>query len=459
MKKFPVKRCVVLMTLAIASQYAQAGGLQSELVQLRANNPLLRASDFAVKAAQARQQVAQAAWLPKVTLTADAGPEELTTTNYNGATPGDPNTTDLQRRKWGLSIEQNLYNGGRTVATEAIADLSLGIKQAEYSATSQEVLLEALVAYLQVLKNQIQIELATINEETTKQQLDLEQKRVAKGGGIIVDEMQAATRLQVVRERRVIYEQEMRDALAAYEQVYGQAPDLTKFEDLATYSARMPKSLDEAIDVAVKGNPRLLAAKLTSDKANESINIEKAGFMPTVDLAVTHNRDKNAAGLYKKNENSVLLKASWNLYSGGQNKFLTQAAAFDQMEAVELEANARNRVLESVRMAWNQYQKGIERVELLESATQTARSVMDGRKRLRDAGKETALAVLDAEVEYFGILANKVDAMIEARIGSYRLLSTLGLLNIQQLNIDGEKMDLPVRPIRDAINDLLGTSK
>ena len=62
-------------------------------------------------------------------------------------------------------------------------------------------------------------------------------------------------------------------------------------------------------------------------------------------------------------------------------------------------------------------------------------------------------------VEYFGILANKVNAMIEARIGSYRLLSTLGLLNIQQLNIEGEKMDLPVRPIRDAINDLLGTSK
>jgi TolC family type I secretion outer membrane protein len=458
MKKFPMKLCAAAIGAALATQSVMASGLQAELVHLRESNPLLRASDFAVKAAQARQSVARAEWLPRVTLTADGGPEKITSTNYNGSVPGDPNTTDLHRRKWGIGIEQNLYNGGRTVATNTIADLSLGIKRAEYSATSQEVLLEAVVSYLQVLKNHIQIKLATINEGTTKQQLDLERKRVEKGGGIVVDEMQAATRLQIVRERRVIYEQEMRDALAGYEQVFGQAPDMEKFQDLDVFTARMPATLEDAITVALEGNPRLQASKLTSTKAMEAIKLERAGYLPTIDLSVTHNRDKNAAGLYKKEENSILVEMSWNLFAGGENRYLTQAATFDQLEAAELEASARNRMLESVRMAWNQYRKGVERVELLESATQSARSVMNGRKRLRDLGKETALAVLDAEVEYFGILANKVNAMIEARIGSYRLLSTLGLLNIQELNLDGEKMDLPVRSIDDALSTLLAES-
>ena len=455
MKNFRLKASAALLVSAVTTAPVWAADLQSELLHLRDNNPLLRASDFAVKAAEARQRAAESGWYPQVNFTADVGPEKITTTNYNGATPGDPSTTDLDRRTLGLSIEQNLYSGGRTAATVGMADLSLDIKRAEFSATSQEVLLEAIVSYLQVVKNHILIRLAETNEETTQEQLDLERKRVQMGGGVIVDEMQASTRLQVVRERRVVYEQDLRDALAAYEQVFGKAPDLNALQDLETFRAQMPQSLEDAIDVAINDNPRLLAAKLSADKAVAAIGVEEADFYPSVDLSMNYSRDRDTAGLYEKKEQTVLLTASWNWYSGGEDVNSAKAAEYDQLEAVELQRNTLNRTMEAVRLAWNQYQKGVERQQLLESATETARSVMDGRKRLRDSGKETALAVLDAEVEYFGILANKVNAMIEARIGSYRLLSTLGLLNIKDLNLDGADMVLPVRSVDDTINALL----
>ena len=455
MKKCSLKASAVALMTVMATPMVTAADLQSELLHLREHNPLLRASDFAVKAAEARQRAAESGWYPQVNLTADVGPERITTTNYNGNTPGDPSTTDLTRRKLGVSVEQNLFSGGRTEATVEMADLSLDIKRAEYSATSQEVLLEAVVAYLQVVNNHILIRLAEINEETTQKQLDLERKRVQMGGGVIVDEMQASTRFQVVRERRVVYEQDLRDALAAYEQVFGKSPDLNALQDLETYRSQMPQSLDDAMQIAMSDNPRLLAAKLSSDKASTAIKLEEADFYPSIDLSMNYNRDRDAAGIYEKKEQTVLVTASWNWYSGGEDVNSAKAAEYDQLEAVELQRNTMNRTMESVRLAWNQYQKGLERQDLLESATETARSVMDGRKRLRDTGKETALAVLDAEVEYFGILANKVNAMIEARIGSYRLLSTLGLLNIKDLNLDGADMVLPVRSVDDTINALL----
>jgi TolC family type I secretion outer membrane protein len=455
MKKHQLNACAALVFAAFSVPMANASDLQSELNHLRESHPLLRASDFAVRAAQQREDAAKAGWLPQVNLTMDGGSEKITTTNYNGSVPGDPATTDLNRRKNGITIEQNLYNGGLTTATINMAGLAHEIKRVEYSATSQDVLLEAVVSYLQVLKGQILIKLAAYNEETTKKQLDLESMRVAKGGGIIVDEMQASTRLQIVRERRVVYEQDIRDALTTYEQVFGKAPDMSKFQDLDVFTARMPKTLDEAIDMAIESNPRLAAAKLAVSKAQESIAVEKAGYLPTIDLSLTHNRDKNAAGLYKKDENTALLSLSWNLVGGVQASSLSKAAAFDQMEAAELEANAQRKVLESVRMSWNQYQKGVERVALLDAATKSARTVMNGRKRLRDSGKETALAVLDAEVEFFGILANKVNAMIEARIGSYRLLSAIGLLNIKELSLDAGQLELPLRSIDAAISELI----
>jgi len=279
--------------------------------------------------------------------------------------------------------------------------------------------------------------------------------RVEKGGGIAVDELQAETRLQVVRERRVVYEQGMRDALASYEQVFGKSPEMAKFQDVNNFVKVMPKTLDEALALGLENNPRLMATKLAAEKAGKVITLERSAYMPSFDVAVTHNRDNNAAGLYKRDEDSVLLKMSWNLFSGGETVKRASAAAYDQKEAMEREINARNKTYEAVRMAWNQYQKGVERVELLENATKTSRAVMNGRKKLRDAGKETALAVLDAEVEHFGVLANKVNAMIDARIGSYRLLSTIGMLNINQLNIDGDQIELPVRSVDAAIQSLL----
>ncbi len=107
-------------------------------------------------------------------------------------------------------------------------------------------------------------------------------------------------------------------------------------------------------------------------------------------------------------------------------------------------------------MAWNQYKKGLERLELLESAVKTSQGVMRGRKRLRDAGKETALAVLDSEVEHFGLLANKVNASMDAKLGSYRLLSALGKLDIESLNLDQGKFEIPIQSIDKAVKELVG---
>ena len=129
---------------------------------------------------------------------------------------------------------------------------------------------------------------------------------------------------------------------------------------------------------------------------------------------------------------------------------------YDYRESAEKEKNVDNKTKESVRVAWNQYKKGLERLELLDQAVKTSQGVMKGRKKLRDAGKETALAVLDSEVEHFGLLANKVNAMIDAKMGSYRLLSAVGKLDIESLNLDQGLFEIPVQSIDKAVKELVG---
>jgi adhesin transport system outer membrane protein len=97
---------------------------------------------------------------------------------------------------------------------------------------------------------------------------------------------------------------------------------------------------------------------------------------------------------------------------------------------------------------------GRERLDLLADAANISKTVMEDRKKLRDAGKETALSVLDAEVEYYGVLANKINAMFDTRIGSYRLLATMGKLTPALIGLDGGKFRLPVKPLQQELDSL-----
>ncbi len=453
-----MKKNLICMAIAgLSVSQLQAADLQSELIYLRDNHPMLRATSFAVTAAERRETAAKAGWLPKVDVAMESGPEKITTTPYASGVPSStPASSDLQRKKQAVTVTQNLFNGGRTLATTGVAKIEREMKDADRSATSQEVLLEAITAYLNVLKNQMLISLSAINEETTKRQLEMEKQRVERGGGVIVDELQAATRLQIVRERRVVYEQGMRDAVSSYEQVFGKTPELKQFQDVDIINSRMPASVDTAIEDADSNNPRLLAGRLATERTHRLISIENAGFMPNVDLVGTHNRERDAGQLYRKEEDSVLLKMSWNIFAGRETLSRAQAAAYDYRESSEKEKNVSNKTKESVRVAWNQYKKGLERLELLESAVKTSQGVMRGRKKLRDAGKETALAVLDSEVEHFGLLANKVNATIDAKLGSYRLLNALGKLDIESLNLEQGTFEIPVKSIDQAVKELVG---
>jgi adhesin transport system outer membrane protein len=457
MKKNLISVAIAGLVSGLASPL-YAADLQSELIYLRDNHPMLRASSFAVTAAEKREIAAKAGWYPKIDVTAERGNEKISTTSYSTpGNPGDPKLSDLPREKKTVTVTQNLFNGGKTLAATGVAKVERQMKDADRSATSQEVLLEAMTAYLNVLKNQMLISLSEINEATTQRQLEMEKQRVERGGGVIVDELQAATRLQIVRERRVLYEQGLRDAISSYEQVFGKTPDLKTFQDVLIMDKRMPASVDSAMEEASDSNPRLQAARMATERAYRLISVENAGFMPNVDLVGTRNRENDAGQLYRKEEDSVLIKLSWNVFAGRETVSKAQAAAYDYRESAEKEKNISNKTKESVRVAWNQYKKGIERLNLLESAVKTSQGVMRGRKKLRDAGKETALAVLDSEVEHFGLLANKVNAMIDAKMGSYRLLSTLGRLDIEALNLDSGAFEIPVQPIDKAVKELVGT--
>lgn len=438
---------------------AHSNSLQAELKNVLDIHPGLRAARTALEAADNRTAASYGAYFPKVTVSGDSGRESITSTSYkpdgksptmtlgNDGTISPNQTSSLNREKKSLTIEQGIYNGGRRESLVQMANLDRDIQAQALSSQVQDVLLEALTAYLQVGRYLTLIGLSKLNEETTSRQLEMERKRMEGGGGIAVDVLQARTRLQIVRERRVFYEQGLRDASANYEQVFGRSPAMDGIQDLDSADSKLPSNSIIAIEKALQQNPRMISASLQAAKAGITINLEKSAFSPTLDLVGTRSQDVNVNQIARRDETSLLLKLNWVLFSGRDTSNRVAAATKDLDEQQARQELTSNKIKETVRVQWNQQVNGMERLELLDSAASIARDVMENRKTLRDAGKEPALSVLDAEVEYYGVLANKVNALYDVRIGSYKLMHAIGDLTPENIGIETD-LSLPVKPLQ-----------
>lgn len=448
----------VLLALPFLAASATARPLAAELQNLMVEHPLIKSGRKSLESTDKSREAARAGYFPRITVSGDAGPEKITTRSYVGGTTAPPTASELSRRKLGVSIEQNLYAGGRTRAAVDLAGIDQDLQGNSLQNTTQEVLLEGLSAYIQMSRYLTLVSLAKRNEETTQRQLELESARVERGGGIAVDAMQARARLQLVKERRVFYGQGLREAAANYQQVFGHEPDVASLQQLGIFFDRIPKTLEEALALANELSPRPKEAQLQSKKAQAQVRAEASAYMPSVDLVATQLNDTNANALAKRDESSLLLRVTWPLFTGFETRNRVAAASANHQAVVEREAAVNNRQAEAVRVAWNQLVNGREREELLEGAASISYDVMQSRKRLRDAGRETVIGVLDAEVEYYGAVANRVNAMNDSMLASYRLLAAVGALTPATVGIETGGLVLPVKPFDPDVGSLVGAT-
>jgi len=430
----PVQFLAILLVLAVWFPYpASAEALRSELNLLLSEHPDLRRARNEASAARARIEEARASYLPRFELSGDTGAER---TDDPTRRQGGLGAFSMRRDKLTLTATQNLFNGFRDEAGVTAAELGHIEQQMSLENTRQELLFQGLTQYLDVLRNVRLIAVAQNTESTIRTQLRLEDERVQRGSGIAVDVLQAKSRLQVAKEQRVAFEGRLQEALARYKQLFGHLPEVSSLEEGIPPSGLVPPDLDGAIATAQQYHPALRQTRYQADIAREQKRIARADYLPTVDLVGTLDYEDNVGttrGIER--EQSLLLRARWEFFSGFRTRSRVESASRTLAARKSSFNFASRRVEEDVRVAWDRLLTERRRVDLLNNAVNLAIEVFNAKKRLREAGKETSLNVLDAEREVFSARINQISAEFDARIASYLLARRTGMLTPAALGL------------------------
>ena len=432
----------LLGATALAPAGASAGSLVEELNALLLSHPQIESAREDVAAADEGVNRAFSGFLPRADFSGSFGYENVDSPArrdfpYNGKEFETGHATQAT-----VTITQTIFNGFRNDATYDSAKAQKGASEAQLESGTQAVMLEGISAYLEVLRNSLLVRLAYDSESNIVTQLDLEDERVRRGSGIAVDVLQAKSRLQIAKERRVAFEGAMKDSTSRYEQVFGGPPVVQEMTMPTPPVALVPETLDEALTAALAEHPAILAAVKLIDVADHSRTVASSPFYPRIDLVGTWNFENEFDGVSgERRDYKAKVEANWELFNGFGTRAATAQASHQYLSTIDQANYTRRKVVEETRLAWQSLETSRERVALLQNAVNIASEVFEARRKLREAGKETVINVLDAENEVFDARINLVAAQHDARLATYRLLTAMGRMTISNVAAGGQGVE------------------
>lgn len=411
-----------------------AAELEAELARLLVEHPSILEAEKRQISETYGIDLAESNYLPQVNVSTAAGPQVISTPSTRASGSNDDFSRTANTAS--LLVTQNLFDGDFTESNLHAARLTAEAAEVQYQQVKQTTMFEGIRAYTEVVRQKRLVDLGFENVQNIQQQLNLEDERVQRGSGIAVDVLEAKSRLQIAKERLVGFEGALRNAAATYKQVFGRAPDIDNMTDPWPPVELVPVSLEEAISTAMIRSPALINSANAVELAREQKDGASASYLPTVDLEGAYNYERNNDGTVGvRRDYSVIVRASWDIFTGFATPALVNRTAYAYRASQDNHQFVERRTIEQVRVAWESLITVRDRSQLLENAVNIAAEVYESRLKLRAAGQENLINVLDAESQVTGAQINFTSTAYDVRLASYQMLLTMGILTPENLNI------------------------
>lgn len=434
-----------LLTMAAISIWAMSPALgqtmESALSRAYSANPTLNSQRALLRATNENVPQALSGYRPRINATADIGASILESdTPRIGGNPASSNSSRTNPRGGGISIDQTLFNGGRTASSVGQAESQVLAQRATLRNSEQNVLLDAATSYMNVLRDTAILTLNRNNVEVLEEQLRQTRDRFQVGEVTRTDVAQAEARLSQARSQEILAESNLKTSVARYRQNIGAEPK--RLAPGKPVENLMPKTLPAALNIALQGHPAIIASLHGVDAAELQVKISEADLYPTLGVrgtvtkrydSVVRNDDRVSA--------SIVGTLSIPIYEGGQVYSRTrQAKETAGQRRIEVDTQ-RDTVRAAVVSAWGVHEATKAQIIAAQAQVQAAETALAGVREEAKVGQRTTLDVLNAQQELVIARSTLVTAQRDRVVASYQVLSATGRLSADTLKLKAERYD------------------
>ena len=196
------------------------------LVQAYQNNPSLNSQRASVRATDEGVPQALSGYRPKVSVNGSIGTQYLDTTTRSSTVNANYSqlSGNMTPSNFGITATQTLYNGFQTSNKTRQAESQVQAAREQLRVTEQTVLLNAVTAYMNLLRDAAILDLQRRNVEVLQEQLRQTRDRFNVGEVTRTDVAQSESRLASGRSQVLSAEAAYKASVATYRQVIGVEP-------------------------------------------------------------------------------------------------------------------------------------------------------------------------------------------------------------------------------------------
>ena len=432
---------ILILSVFISTAVAQGYDLAECIGIALDNKQTLYSAELEVQSAEKGVTGSYSGLLPSVNLSTSSGrthyPEQETISldfeNNKLDTSVSRSTSSMST---GLSINQTLYDGGRSFNTVRQARTNLDIARLNQRQTRIQVIQNVASSYYGLLQAQQLLDVAEKNLNLSEQQVDLVQKQFDVGavrktdllkadvarGQAKVDVLNHKTALDNAR-RQLFNDMGMQD--------FGQS--ISAVADEWT-DVQVPSSADALVLLKTK-NPSLLIQQSRISLGVLQVKMAKGVRLPSLGASMSYSANgENSDALMEAVKNDWIvgmnLSLTVPLYSGSRLSTNQQQAKLSQQKSENDYITYLNDLRVQVELLRKSLENYSEIIPINQSVVVSAEEDLKLVQARYSLGSATILEVLDAQVSLIRSNSNLINTVHNARIREKNLKAILGTLDL-----------------------------
>ena len=415
---------VAAVSFALAHA-ARAETLADALVAAYRNSNLLEQNRATLRAAD--EDVATAVSNLRPVLRWVAGLDYTKSAYNESVTRAAGREVDRLEASLGLTASMVVLDFGRNRLGVDIAKESVLATREALVAVEQDVLLATVAAYSDVKSAAQRVSINQNSVRVIGEELRAAQDRFEVGEVTRTDVSLAEARLAAARAALAAAQGDLMVAREAYKAATGAYP-----RNLATLppSPKLPRTLDEARATALRLHPSIKQAQRQVTIADLQVALAGKQRLPTVTGSIGFQEFEGSG-----NAATAGLQASQTIYSGGALAAAHRKAIAGRDAARAGLSQVGLIITQNVANAWSGIEVAQAQIRAIDQQIQAATVAYNGVKEEATLGARTTLDVLDAEQELLNARADRIDAAANLQVAYYSVLSSMGLLTVENLKL------------------------
>ena len=423
-----LKHSLAVSSLIICNLFpslASAQTLQQAIQKTIDDNPQIQAAKSERSAVANEISQAKSAYFPTIDIAAGIGWEQSSNPTTRGRTDG---TVSYGREEASIQLKQMIFDGLATPSEVDRHEARTNARAYTVFGQSEITALNAVEAYINVLRRQELLSLAKDNLLVHQRTNDQIQLRSQRGIGRRADADQSNGRLALAEKNTLSEIGNLKDSETAFLRIIGQLPnDLQSVEAPVT---ALPKSLESAIEQAVANHPILKSANADIDSAFAQHDTAKAAYMPRIDFEASASHNVDLDGIKGKNEDaSAMVRLRYNLFNGGKDLARRKETSQLINQAKDIRDNTYRQVVESMRLSWVAHQTIKSQINFFKTHQDASIKSNRAYQKQFNIGQRTLLDLLDSANEMFVSKSAYTNAKYDEIFAQYRILTSKGALN------------------------------